>query len=182
MQTGEFTMIRRMKNEEFEAVYRIMERSFPPDERRTGDEQEALLKKPNYRIYVHGDGESDDILAFAAVWLFEDFVFLEHLAVSPEHRNGGLGAEILRELHKWAGRMICLEVEPPETELAARRIAFYQRCGLFLNHYPYIQPPISRGRNPVPLLIMTSGRAIEQQEFESLRALLYRDVYEQEME
>ena len=54
---------------------------------------------------------------------------------------------------------ICLEVELPETEMAARRIGFYERNGFYYNDYFYMQPPIAEGRNAIPLRLMTTGRS-----------------------
>ena len=71
------------------------------------------------------------------------------------------------------------EVELPETEMARRRIGFYQRGGFVLNPYPYVQPPISAGRNPLPLAIMSAPRAIGPEEFEEFRRLVYTRVYKQ---
>lgn len=172
-------MLEKLRNEEFDRVYRIMETSFPVDERRPFDEQRALLEDPAYQIYVCTAPGSEAVAAFVAVWEFEPVVFLEHFAVAPQCRNGGLGARMLKELVGQAGKTVCLEVELPETEIAARRIAFYERNGFFLNEYPYLQPPISKGRSAVPLQIMTSGRPVSEEEFQRIKALLYRRVYRQ---
>ena len=75
------------------------------------------------------------------------------------------------------GKPVCLEVEPPENEMTTRRVGFYKRHGFFLNPYPYMQPSISKGRSPIPLLLMTSGSAIDTQAFETIKTLLYRRVY-----
>ena len=166
-------MIEKLKNNEFDAVYAIMEQSFPVEEYRSYEGQKALLKKPAYRIYAAK--EERKILGFAAVWQLENWLFLEHLAVATQHRNRGIGAEILRFL---AEKRCCLEVELPETDLARRRIGFYQRNGFFLNHYPYMQPSLGEGRSPVPLQIMTSGSTITPEEFARLKELLYTRVYE----
>ena len=72
---------------------------------------------------------------------------------------------------------ICLEVEFPDNEISRRRIGFYERNGFVLNNYPYIQPPISEGRNPVPLKIMTTDKGITEEQFNKIRALLYKYVY-----
>ena len=66
---------------DFDAVYKIMEKSFPGDEYRTYDEQKELLNTQNYRIYVCR--QNSLIVAFAAVWEFHRFLFVEHLAVEP---------------------------------------------------------------------------------------------------
>ncbi|MCI8448180.1 MAG: hypothetical protein HFH30_07230, partial [Eubacterium sp.] len=72
---------------------------------------------------------------------------------------------------------ICLEVELPENDLAKRRIRFYERNGFFLNQYPYVQPSISKGRSPIPLLIMTSGQPVSEKIFQEIKSTLYEYVY-----
>ena len=166
-------MIEELKFHEFDTVYSIMEQSFPMEEYRFYEGQKALLEKPAYRIYAAK--EEGKILGFAAVWQLENVLFLEHLAVDPQHRNRGIGAKLLGFL---AEKRCCLEVELPETDLARRRIGFYQRNGFFLNYYPYMQPSLGEGRSPVPLQIMTSGSTITPEEFARLKELLYTHVYE----
>lgn len=161
----------------FDEIYEIMEQSFPDDERRTYEEQKRLLENPLYHIYVLQDMEESSIQAFAAVWIFDSMLFLEHFAVHSRYRNLGLGARMLHEIVTKLGKMVVLEVEPPETELAARRIDFYRRNGFFFHTYPYIQPAMSDGRKEIPLFLMTSERAISEEEFYEIRDLLYEQVY-----
>ena len=40
-----------------------------------------------------------------------------------------------------------------------------------------MQPPISKGRQPIPLLIMTSGDIISEARFEEMKKTVYREVY-----
>ena len=168
-------MIRPLALKDFDKVFRLIEISFPKDEYRTYDEQKALLDNPAYEIYIYSD---DDIIkAFIAVWKFDSFVFIEHFAVDPIYRNSGIGSEFLRESVRVFGKTVCLEVELPNNEMASRRIGFYERNNFFLNKYPYIQPPISTGRNPVPLLIMTSERPVNDMEFRRIKEILYSQVY-----
>lgn len=114
---------------------------------------------------------------FLAVWEFEFFIYIEHFAVDPALRNSGTGSAMLKELVKQYQKLICLEVELPEDELTRRRIGFYERNGFVFNEYPYIQPPISKGKSPVPLRIMTYGEAITRETFEAMKNVLYRSVY-----
>jgi len=159
----------------FDAVFRLMEQSFPENEYRPYEEQKALLREPAYRILVpEGPG---DPAAFLALWEWEELLFLEHFAVHPEERGGGLGSRLLGEVLPTCGKLFCLEVEPPAAGIAARRIGFYERMGFFLNDYPYIQPPISAGRQAIPLRIMTYGSPVSREEFEGIRELLYERVY-----
>ena len=170
-------MLRLAEKKDFGAMFALMEASFPKDEYRTKDEQRALFENPLYRVYAVDFPSNRSLCGFAAVWTLDSFCFLEHLAVDPHHRNGGVGARMLGELLVVFDGRICLEVELPETELSRRRIGFYERCGFTLNDDPYLQPPMSRGQNAVPLRIMTSWGRLRQNEFSSLRDLLYDKVY-----
>ena len=165
-------MIEKLDPREFDNVFSLMEQSFPLEEYRPYQGQKMLLEDPAYTIYVAK--EESRILGLAAVWQLGKWVFLEHLAVDPLCRNRGIGAELLRYVSK---TRCCLEVEPPETELSRRRICFYQRNGFFLNGYPYEQPSLGAGRDPVPLYIMTSGGTVTPEKFAEIKELLYSRVY-----
>ena len=171
-------MIQELTEKDFDKVYQIMEESFPPDERRTYQEQKALLSNSKYSIYVLPDDETKEIKAFLAVWQFDDVAFIEHFAVNPAYRNRGLGSQILQEIKNFLSCMICLEVELPDCEIAKRRIEFYKRNGFFLNEYPYEQPAITKGRKPLPLMIMTSGSEITKDRFDDIKVLLYKCVHQ----
>ena len=147
-----------------------MQASFSDNEYRPYDEQLALFEEPEYRIYYMPAG-------FLAVWEFESFIYIEHFAVDPALRNSGTGSAMLQELVKQYQKPICLEVELPEDELTRRRIGFYERNGFVFNEYPYIQPPISKGKSPVPLRIMTYKSEITREEFQKMKEILYRRVY-----
>lgn len=169
-------MIGRLKIRDFSKVYELMKMSFPSDEYRYYDEQKALLNNPAYSIYGLYN-ESQDIKAFIAVWQFSNFSFIEHFAVNPEHRNEGTGTYLLNEVIKMLPKPVCLEVEPPETEIAIRRISFYQRNNFFLNEYPYVQPPMSQGKKAIPLFIMTLGGKVDEDTFKYIKSTLYAKVY-----
>ena len=182
-------MLQRINETDFPEIYRIMQASFSDDEYRPYDEQLALFEEPEYRIYYmpaigmervgnHSIGNfTMHAAGFLAVWEFESFIYIEHFAVDPALRNSGTGSAMLQELVRKYQKQICLEVELPEDELTRRRIGFYERNGFVFNEYPYIQPPISKGKSPVPLRIMTYGEAITRETFEAMKNVLYRSVY-----
>ena len=165
----------RISEEMFSRAYAILEASFPTDEYRPKNEQKALFSRPEYRMWGMEDG--GEICGFAAVWELGEITFLEHLAVAETHRNRGLGAQMLQDLATFAQGRLVLEVELPETELCKRRIGFYERCGFWYNDYDYTQPPISKGKQPVPLRIMSYGKALTEAEFTQVRDVLYQTVY-----
>lgn len=170
-------MLRKLQTDEFDAFFSLLEVSFPPDEYRNYAEQKALLTDARYSIYVLPDTANVRIQAVITVWQFADFAFIEHFAVNPVYRNQGLGARILREIGRLLPCPLCLEAELPKTDLAERRIGFYKRNGFFVNDYPYIQPSYSEGKNPVPLLIMTTSGSVSAERFCAIRKTLYSEVY-----
>jgi GNAT superfamily N-acetyltransferase len=168
--------LKRLDEGSFDRFLAIMECSFPRDERREAAEQRALLTNPAYTPLLVCD-EAGTILGFITLWDVGDYAFVEHFAVAPEYRNRGLGAQILRLTVEQTAKPLCLEVEPPLTEIARRRIAFYERNGFVLNDYPYEQPAYTPDRASVPLLIMTLDGGIDRKTFEQVRTALYRRVY-----
>ncbi len=167
-------MLKKLGHGDFDGIYKILDESFPIDEKRPYERQRELLDDPIYSVYGIIDGEK--VKAVAAVYRFENALFLEHLAVSREYRNGGLGALMLSELCKLCST-VCLEVELPATEIAKRRIGFYERNGFYYNDYHYVQPALAEGQDPIELRIMTSGRALDEEEFIKLRDLIYEKAY-----
>lgn len=168
-------MLELLRKNDFDKMYSIMKDSFPDDEYRPYDEQKKLHDNEVYKIYIMKTNLGE-ISAFIALWEFSDFLFIEHFAVEKSHRNNGLGSLIIKEICDLSSKMMCLEVEPPENEISKRRIEFYRRNGLHLNTYPYIQPTISNGKKPVPLMIMTS-KEVDEEEFKRIKDKLYKDVY-----
>ena len=74
--------LEKLDRSDFEEVYRIMEQSFPADERRKKEGQQKLLDEEKYELLgVRNEG---GLLAFLAVWEFAEFVFIEHFAVCEE--------------------------------------------------------------------------------------------------
>ncbi len=161
--------------ESFDKIYEIMEYSFPEGELRSREGQRKLFSDGAYRMAVMRRG--GEIGAFIAYWQLEHAVFLEHFAVRKELRGAGLGGNFLDQLLSGFEGMIVLEVEPPLSDIAARRIKFYERHGLVLNGYPYTQPPLKHGGKPQELMIMSRGRALDEAQFERLSRQIHAVAY-----
>lgn len=162
----------------FDQVYRLMEQSFPPAEFRTREGQAALLDDPRY-LLVPSWSEEGALAGFMAVWELPPFQFVEHIAVQPALRGRRIGEGLLTRYAQEAGDSgtIVLEVEPPEPGWPGRRVAFYERLGFVLNDYDYVQPPLRGGLAPLPLKLMSYGRALTEAEFRAFRDTVYRHVY-----
>lgn len=169
-------MLKILEKKDFPRVYEIMEESFPKEEHRSYEDQLALMDKEEYKLYGACD-PTGELVGFLGVWELPEILFIEHFAVKGSCRNRGIGSEALQWLLLKYSDRACLEVEMPQNLITERRIAFYERCGFTLNHFPYKQPSLGQGREPVPLKIMTTGGPLTQQGFEALRDLLYKRVY-----
>ena len=135
------------------------------------------LIAPGDRIAVCISG---GVQALMALWDFDDFVFFEHFAVDPACRNGGIGGQMLDALLARYDKPACLEAELPETELAARRIGFYERHGFTVNaDYSYFQPALAPGGSPIPLYLLTTGGARTPSELRAMETLVHTRVYGQ---
>ncbi len=179
-------MLTNMTFDAFDEFFDILSASFPKEEYRPYAAQKRLFDKAEYGILIlpyadvtedNADGKS--IAAFLALWDFGTFAYLEHFAVRSELRSMGLGARLLKEAGERLKKPLVLECEPHgANEMADRRIAFYERNGFVLNEYPYIQPSMGEGRDPIPLMLMTSPSAIDEETFAFYRGTLYEKVYE----
>ena len=166
--------IERMRPEDFDAVFRLLSQSFPAGERRDAAGQRALLSDSAYRVDILR-APSGGVQAMMAWWDFDDFVFFEHFAVDPACRSGGIGGLLARY-----DKPACLEAELPETELAARRIGFYERHGFTVNaDYSYFQPALAPGGSPLPMHLLTTGGARTVSELRAIETLLHTRVYGQ---
>lgn len=172
-------MLNKITSEKFDAFYDILTDSFPKNELRPKGNMQRTMKNEKYILLSYSEG--DRIIGGTALWLLSDFVFIEYLAVDMAQRNKGLGAEILKELHGLYKLPLVLEAEPPDTEIARRRIGFYQRNGFFLNDYPYEQPAYSEKQAAVPLMIMTSEGYINPERFTEVKRAIYKEVYNKDI-
>ena len=161
-----------------DAVWQLMVESFPYEERRSRDDQQKVMEHSDYRLNVLRNA-NQDLLGFISCWLFPSFLFVEHFAIASLFRNKGLGAQLFKEhcLEKYAGRRIVLEVECPDSELAQRRIGFYERLGFKMNTFTYMQPSYHTEGEELPLLLMSYPTALDYNSFKEVRARLHKDVY-----
>ena len=161
-----------MKREEFDRFYAALTEAFVREERRDYSDALATLASKDFlicKIYV---GERH--VGYVTLWFVADFVFIEHFFILDVYRGCGYGGRVLELLEKQFGAIV-LEAEPPEqSEIAARRVAFYERWGFFVNSKAYAQPSY-HGEEPVPLVLMSYHAALE--DFDDAVDEIYKKVY-----
>lgn len=161
----------------FERVFPILQEAFPVTELRTKQKQKELLQDPLYRLYAIQNETLEDVGVLAFWELGQDWIYMEHFAISPEKRNGGFGGFVLDSFLNQIQKNAVLEVEVPEDTLTKRRVAFYERHGFYFNPYPYLQPPMREGQSTLPLRLMTRPTKIDVDTYERYRLCIHQKVY-----
>ncbi len=160
--------------ESFDKVYKKMETAFPLEERRTDFDQKNCLNESNFRFLEILDDGND--VGFIGLWVFNEFVFIEHLAIDSDKRNTCYGSKALNLVKEQFNKPIILEAEAPETEQQIKRIRFYDRHGFKVNPFDYMQPSYHGGEG-VPLKILSFPEALSQEDFDNFIALTRKYVY-----
>ena len=81
----------------------------------------------------------DEVAGFCAYYKFDNFIYIEHLAVHPEVRGQKIGTKVLHELRELQKTLI-LEIDPPVDNISIKRLHFYENVGFKLNDYPHVHP------------------------------------------
>ena len=121
--------------------------SFKGDERRERSERSGGRQEAS-------SSASIPALGLLTTWSFDEFVYVEHFAISSSLRSQGYGTEVLSTFIQSQQKPLILEAEPPTDETTRRRIRFYERHGLTLFDFPYMQPAYTAESQPVPLCLM----------------------------
>lgn len=150
--------------------------SFPEVERRDFSLVRGLVKdEPKFIVYALS--RENRYVGFITGWLFDGYTYAEHFAIDPSARNGGIGAEAMKQFLAFCGTPVVLEVEMPVDEMSKRRIGFYERLGFVLDHHVYFQPPYRKGEAFLEMRLMTHGKLDLEQSFERVKTIIHQNVY-----
>ena len=169
--------IRPVTEEKYSVVYKRLIDAFPYEERRDEcDEKKCFLKEQFNFCEITDDGESVGLIVF---WVFERFLFIEHIAINKEIRSNGYGSKAIELIKVKYDLPIILEAEAPETGMQKKRIKFYENLGFKVNSYDYTQPSYHNAES-VPLLILSFPEKLNQTEydefFKETRIVVYEEV------
>ena len=149
--------------------------SFPANERRGPEAQDAAFADPRYRLDIWLDGDS--FIGFMGWWDFGDFRYVEHVAVAPELRSGGYGKKLLRAWMNSAPTPVWLEIEEVVDEPTRRRLGFYKRLNFMENPGVHMQPPYQGNGGGVPLQVLSWPDGLDQAQHKRFIDLLHKDVW-----
>lgn len=160
----------------FKRLTTLYTEAFPSEERREIQQlEEMLLAEPAmYFNAVECDGQLAGLFVY---WDFGTFYYLEHLAVFAGMRNKKIGQHILDWVREHLKGVRLLEVEPAETEMAIRRIHYYERNGYHILDKQYLQPSYTAGGTAFPLWIMgneiPANAAVLQEQLQLIKDKVY---------
>ncbi|MBF9254437.1 GNAT family N-acetyltransferase [Pontibacter sp. 172403-2] len=169
--------IQHSGHQHMDALGQLYLASFPKQERRILDQLRQLL--PEQDMHIHAWMLDGAVAGLSIHWPFEDFLFLEHLAIVPALRGQKLGHQVVQWLLEQAKGPLVLETECSTDEASRRRIAFYERQGLVLHtSFAYRQPPYRKGGSPVPMHLMTGKIPVAASGLHNIAATIRQRVYE----
>lgn len=138
----------------------IIRQSFPHKEQRDVDDLVRALGDPAFAADgIWSDGKLAGILFH---WLYGEWHYVEHLAVSPAMRGRHTGSEALGAFCR--GKRVILEIDPPEDEISVRRLHFYQRLGFKINPYEYVHPSFRERPEPHRLVLLSYPESLTEEE------------------
>ena len=145
--------------------------SFPAHEQRETRSQEQILTQDPYHFdVVCDDGEFVGEILY---WDVGGAFYIEHFCVLPAMRNKQYGQKIL---NAYQATPLILEIDPPVDAISIRRKGFYERCGFVENPYAHVHPAYHRGNAGHELVIMSSPRMLEAEEYEHFNRYLQDTV------
>ncbi|MDR2122100.1 MAG: GNAT family N-acetyltransferase [Flavobacteriaceae bacterium] len=102
--------------------------------------------------------QDDNRIGFFTYWDLGEFIFAEHFAIYSDFRDSGYGSKVINLFMESTTKPIVLEVEPPDSRIAERRIVFYERLGFKLwDDIEYRQPSYYQDGKSYPMILMTVG-------------------------
>ena len=180
------------EGETFRQLYAIYAASIAAREQKREDSIAAMIGAAEYRVWVAKDGGLVRAFSILFVPAAGRFALLEYMAVAPDRRNRGLGAELFRRTVEHAVTPgghelpVLLEIDSDreassDRAIRTRRERFYRRLGcLRIAGLHYLMPLAGEGSAPEMDLLVYSAEQLGRLERSELRRWLetiYRDVY-----
>lgn len=159
----------------FAELWQTYESSFPITERRTLQAQALAFAHPRYRLEAWLSGTS--FAGLTGSWLYDNYRFVEHLAVAPATRSKGLGKQLLQQWMNADPRPVYLEIDLVTDDISRRRLHFYQRLGFVENTLDHAQPMFQGGDGQVPLRVLSWPGPITMAQYERFHQDLVTDAW-----
>jgi GNAT superfamily N-acetyltransferase len=180
------------QGETFRQLYAIYAASIAAREQKRESWIADMIEAPEYRVWVAKSGGQVRGFSILFVPAAGGFALLEYMAVAPERRNHGLGAELFRRTVERAVTPekrplpVLLEVDSDREDagdraLRTRRERFYRRLGcLRIAGLHYLMPLAGEGSPPEMDLFVYPAEPVgrlARSEVKRWLGTIYQDVY-----
>jgi GNAT superfamily N-acetyltransferase len=149
----------------------LYESAFPWHEKREPEAKVHALNSPNYVLQAWFDNEplgDEQFIGLMGAWRFEDYTYIEHLAVNGKLRAQGYGKRMLSQfLHMQP--LTILEIDPLTTEIAHKRLRFYQSLGFHENAFAHRHPAYHADTPDHELIVLSYPQAIRDEQYQTFR-------------
>lgn len=159
-----FHNIKNIEDKWYKTYRDIYTVSFPIFEQRNEMQQKKAFESEAYHLLIATENEK--FLSFISYWEFENYIYIEHLAVNPEYRGQNIGSETLHLFAKKIQKTVILEIDPPVDEISQKRLRFYEALGYKLNSFVHYHPAYNPAEyKPHELRVLSLDRQLEIGEF-----------------
>ncbi|MCT4707896.1 GNAT family N-acetyltransferase [Enterobacteriaceae bacterium H16N7] len=167
-----FKQIAGMDSPWFAEVDALYESAFPLHEKREPQAKASALRNERYVLQAWFDGEQ--FIGMIGCWRFSGYTYIEHLAVNGKLRARGYGKRMLSQFLQMHPLTI-LEIDPLTTEIAHKRLHFYQSLGFHENGYEHVHPSYHEGIADHELIVLSYPQQISEEQYQRFNEDL-RDV------
>lgn len=157
----------------WDEVWKLYEESFPIAERRKAEDHLRACDDEHFFPLSVWDGQQ--LIGLMFFWEWDNYRYLEHLAISPDLRGRGYGTIVLRYLYD-SNHTIILEIDPLVNELSVRRLQFYERSGFTLTPYRFVHLPYRLDGIKQELLILSYPKLITKEQHNHFLKFLGEEV------
>jgi GNAT superfamily N-acetyltransferase len=158
----------------FAKAHHLLKNSFIPDE--ITDFRPELFNIPDFFMYAALLG--DQFVGTTTFWDLQECVFIGYIVIDPLQRGRTLGSQVLQWLLDFRSEKIHVgEVDLPSSEIAIRRLDFFQRHGFKVNDFDYFQPALAPYKSPVHLRMISHPHLLKRIIFERIHREIYQEVY-----
>lgn len=157
----EFLKIEPEDKSRWSEVWKLYEESFPVAERRKAEDH--LSACDDNRFFPLSVWDGNQLIGLIFFWEWDNYRYLEHLAVNPDLRGHGYGTQLLNYLRE-SKHTIILEIDPLINELSVRRLQFYERSGFTLTPYRFVHLPYQLDGIKQELLILSYPKMISKEQ------------------
>ncbi len=169
--------VRDYQEKDFTEIYQILQDSFPKEECPDSEQIALIMERPILKIKIF-ENVQGELLGLCLGHDFSEFFFCDYLVIRRNYRNQGYGGHFLKYIIRYFKKPIILECEPPDfSNMAFRRLRFYQRTGFTILTKHYKMPGFALEDHPMPMYLMAANASNTEIYLNDMIRKIYQTVY-----